>query len=159
MASIYRRFATGTFLIAIAAPAQSQNGPWQNLDAVDAVIVASVGGGGVPRAVDRRIKLAKCPDVPVVGAVIGGSVAVVCNALGWRIRVPVTVSSVTSTTPVLMRKGDPVSVLTGAAGFSASISGIADGEGRLGDRVRVKTGPGRGVIVGQVVDAGTVRIY
>lgn len=73
------------------------------------------------------------------------------------VRVPVTASAVATSGPILMRKGDAVSVVTGADGFSASVSGIADGEGRLGDRVRVRTGAS--VIVGLIADPGTVRIY
>lgn len=153
MASILRQLATGVLLMAGEARAEG----WQNLDAVDAAVVAAVGSGARP--VDRRMKLASCPDAVTVGAVIAGSVTVTCVGLGWRIRVPVAVSMVAVAGPILMRKGDPVSVVIGAAGFSASVSGVADGEGRLGDRVRVRTGSGVALVVGLVADPGTVRIY
>jgi flagella basal body P-ring formation protein FlgA len=153
MASILRQLAVGALLIATGVHAEG----WQNLDAVDAAVTAAVGPGARP--LDRRMKLANCPEAVTVGTVIAGSVTVACASLGWRVRVRVTESAVAVAGPVLMRKDDPVSVVTGQAGFTASVSGIADGEGRLGDRVRVRTGRGAAVIVGLIADPGTVRIY
>ncbi|WP_293880936.1 flagella basal body P-ring formation protein FlgA [Sphingomonas sp.] len=133
---------------------------WQDLDAVDAIVVAAAGGVGVARPVDRRMKLAACPETLTVGAPAAGSITVGCATIGWRIRVPMVTTISPTTVLPLIRKGDPVSVVTGADGFSASVSGIAESEGPLGARVRVRTGPGAaGVIVGLVADPGTVRIY
>lgn len=153
MASIFQQLAMGMLLAAGEAHAEG----WQNLGAIDAAVTAAVGAGARP--VDRRMKLAICPVPIAVGPMVGGSVTVSCESLGWRIRVPVTVNAVTTSGVILVRKGDPVSVVTGAEGFSASVSGIAEGDGRLGERVRVRTGPGAAVIVGLVADPGTVRIY
>jgi flagella basal body P-ring formation protein FlgA len=153
MASILRQFATGVLLMASDAHADG----WQNLDAVDATVAAAIGQGARP--VDRRMKLGNCPEALTVGAMVAESITVSCNSLGWRIRVPVALSMAVVPGPLLIRKGDPVSVVTGADGFTASVSGIADGEGRLGERLRVRTGPGAAVVVGLVADPGTVRIY
>lgn len=155
MASILRRVLMGSVLIATQARAEG----WQNLDTIDAAVTAAVGSNGVARPVDRRIKLKTCPETIGVGAPVAGSVAVTCASVGWRLRVPVSSLAVAVMGPMLMRKGDPVSVVTGADGFSASVAGIAEGEGRLGDRVRVRTGPGASVITGLIADPGTVRIY
>jgi hypothetical protein len=153
MASILRRFAVGMLLVASEARAEG----WQNLDVVDAAVAAAVGAGARP--VDRRIKLPVCPEALSVGPVVAGSATVACARAGWRVRIPIVAVAVAVAGPLLVRKGDPVSVITGRAGFSASVSGVAEGEGRLGDRVRVRTGPGAAVIVGLIADAGTVRIY
>ncbi|MDB5713252.1 MAG: flagellar protein [Sphingomonadales bacterium] len=155
MASILRQAVVSVALIATQARAEG----WQNLDALDAAVTAAVGSTGAARPVDRRIKLAICPETVSVSAPLARSVTVACNSIGWRIRVPVSPTALAFAGPMLMRKGDPVSVVTGAAGFSASVSGIAEGEGRLGERVRVRTGPGASVIVGLIADPGTVRIY
>ena len=38
--------------------------------------------------VDKRLKLAKCPDAPVIIPAIDGGAVVRCPALGWRLHVP-----------------------------------------------------------------------
>lgn len=159
MASFFRQVILVGLLSATGARAEGAAG-WQNLDAVDAAVAAALGDGGRARLVDRRIKLAQCAEALTVGAVMGGAVAVACESIGWRIRVPVIVAAAVVLGPMMMRKGDPVSVVTGSSGVSVSIMGIADGEGRLGDRMRVRTGPGAsGFVVGKIADPGTVRIY
>lgn len=159
MASIFRQVILVGLLTTTGARAEGPGG-WQNLDAVDAAAAAALGDGGKARPVDRRIKLAHCKEVLTVGAVVGGAVAVACESVGWRIRVPVVVAAAAVLGPMMMRKGDPVSVVTGSSGVSVSIMGIADGEGRLGDRMRVRTGPGAsGFVVGKITDPGAVRIY
>jgi flagella basal body P-ring formation protein FlgA len=154
MASIFRQLAIGALLAAGDARAEG----WQNLDAIDEEVAAAVGSG-IARPVDRRIKLADCPGKLVVGAAKDGSVPVACDVLGWRMRVPLIVSGKADAGPPAIRKGDPVAVVTGTVGFSASVSGIADGEGRVGDRLRVRMGQGASFIVGRITDPGTVRVY
>jgi flagella basal body P-ring formation protein FlgA len=157
MPSIFRQLILGVLLTGTGARAEEPVG-WQNLDAVDAAVTIALGAEGRARPADRRIKLARCVEPLSVSAPIAGSVTVECVSIGWRIRLPVVVAASVAG-PLMMRKGDPVSVVTGAAGISASTMGVADGEGRLGDRVRVKTGPGSAAIVGQIAGPGTVRIY
>jgi flagella basal body P-ring formation protein FlgA len=162
MPSIFRQLILVTLLTAAGARAEEPAG-WQNLDAVDAAVTIALGGnglvgGGKARPVDRRIKLARCAEALSVSAPIAGSVTVECVSIGWRIRLPVVMAA-TVAGPPMMRKGDPVSVVTGLSGISASIMGIADGEGRVGDRVRVKTGSGSAALVGQIAGPGTVRIF
>jgi len=156
MASIFRQGATLALLISGSAQAAG----WQNLDAVDAAVVAALGDDGAEaRTVDRRLKLAACPERVAVDPPGGGAVVVRCASLGWRIRVPILVGTArVASEPIVIRRGDPVSVVTGSGGFSVTVSGIADEDGRAGDRLRVRTRPSAPAIMGQIVDEGTVRL-
>jgi flagella basal body P-ring formation protein FlgA len=156
MPSIFRQLVAGVLLTATAGRAEVVSG-WQNLDAVDAAVTASLGEGSNARPADKRIKLTRCDAALSVSAPVAGSVTVACESIGWRIRLPVVMAASVAG-PLMMRKGDPVSVVTGSSGISASIMGIADGEGRLGDRMRVKI-TGAAIVVGKITDPGTVRIY
>ena len=65
------------------------SGGFEDLQALDNRISAVA-----PQAeqVDKRLKLAQCPDAPIVAPPAGGAVIVRCPALGWRLRVPVKAS-------------------------------------------------------------------
>ena len=63
-----------------------------------------------------------------------------------------------TTTPILIKRGDPVQVELIAAGFSLSYSGIADSDARLGERVRVRVDQKTSPVVGEAIGAGAVRI-
>jgi hypothetical protein len=60
------------------------SGGFEDLQALDSRISAIA-----PQAeqVDKRLKLAQCPDTPIVAPPVGGAVIVRCPALGWRLRV------------------------------------------------------------------------
>ncbi|AYJ85217.1 hypothetical protein D3Y57_04105 (plasmid) [Sphingomonas paeninsulae] len=61
--------------------------------------------------------------------------------------------------PIVVRRGDTLTVVTGADSFSVVSAGIADSDGRVGDRVKVKMTPAGPAIVGQLTDPGTIRIF
>ena len=156
MPSIFRH----TVLLSLCCATMAHAEGWQNLDAIDAAVAVAPGVNGSAQPVDRRIRLAECAQSLTVDPVAFGAVAVRCASPGWRLRVPIRGGAVLASNDVpVIRRGDPVSVVTGSAGFTVSAAGTADGDGRVGDRVRVKTGPGNASIVGQIVDAGTVRIF
>ena len=82
-----------TSLAFLAAPAQAQQ--FENLDRLDSIVAMTVGAnigepGGAAAPVDRRLKLAVCPDVPQVSGPVFGAAMVECKSVGWRIRVPLT---------------------------------------------------------------------
>jgi hypothetical protein len=60
-----------------------------------------------------------------------------CLAPGWHYVLPVGGEGTASRTP-LIRRGQPVQVLTGGAGFRVVIEGVAEGEGHIGQRVVVR---------------------
>ncbi len=150
---------------------------FEDLDKLETRLVtaldAGIGTVGGPLThIDRRVKLQPCPGEVAIDPPALGAVAIRCEALGWRIRVPlmrapnqVAYSSVpvTYTPPVplgppVIKRGDPVEVAASQPGFSVTASGIAQEDGRTGGRIRVKTSPTAPVIIGEVVDEGRVRV-
>jgi flagella basal body P-ring formation protein FlgA len=104
-----------------------------------------------------------------------------CDALGWRIRVPLVGGSAaaasgplprTAASPqnrfarpaanapreAVVRKGDPVQLMAGNAAFSVSRIMLADEDGALGDTIRVREDRKSAPIFAQVVEMGVVRI-
>ncbi len=62
--------------------------------------------------IDKRLKLAECPDDPIIAPPVGGSVVVRCPALGWRLRVPVkTPLASVERAEIIIRKGEMVAGL------------------------------------------------
>ncbi len=153
MMTIFRH----TVLALMLVPDSARASDFQDLGAVDAT-AAAVAGGAV-RPVDRRLKLAACPeplhaDLPALGAV-----AVRCASLGWRVRVLIDSASVPLVTaPIVIKRGDPVTVNFIAPGFSVTASGIAESEARLGERVRVRVDQKANPVMGEATDAGSVRV-
>lgn len=80
-----------------AQPALAQQ-KFENLDRIDSLVAMTVGAnlgepGGPVAPVDRRLKLAACPTTPSVDGPMFGAAIVKCDALGWRIRVPLVAGS------------------------------------------------------------------
>ncbi len=160
-------------LIALAAtPATAA--PFQNLDVLEARVIGALGAGigepGGPAApIDRRLKLAACPTTVQLDPPAMGAVALRCPALGWRIRVPLArlagagaAATRSAGVPVkaepVIRRGDPVDLVAGSAGFSVSVSAVAQEDGAPGARIRVRTDGQKGPIFAEVVDAGLARL-
>lgn len=164
-----------------AAPAAAQ--PFQDINAVERRVVAALGAdigqpGGPVAPVDRRLRLAACPAPLVVEPVALGAATVRCLAVGWRIRVPVQRAAVaaapaeaveappvpvrapvrTARADMIVRRGDPVSLVVVTGGFTVSRQAVADQDGAAGDRIRVRTEPRAAPIVGQVLPDGRVAM-
>ena len=149
-------FRHGLMLVMLT-PVSVHAGTFQNLDVVDARATEAAGTG--TRPVDRRLKLAACPDVLIADAPAMGAVTVRCAPLGWRVRVLVEGNAATvANTPVVIKRGDPVSVNFVAPGFSVTTSGIAESEARVGERVRVRVEQKANPVMGEAMDAGSVRV-
>src|SRR3954468_6124355 len=93
MAPIFRR--SGSLCIALsaalAAPVSAQS--FENLEMLDSRISAALGAGigepgGATNAVDRRLRLAACPQPVEIGEPAMNALTVRCQPLGWRIRIP-----------------------------------------------------------------------
>ncbi len=144
-------------MLAMLTPVSVHAGTFQNLDVVDARATEAAGTG--TRPVDRRLKLAACPDVLIADTLAMGAVTVRCAPLGWRVRVLVEGNAATvANTPVVIKRGDPVSVNFVAPGFSVTTSGIAESEARVGERVRVRVEQNANPVMGEAMDAGSVRV-
>lgn len=176
---------TRTMPIALAAslglfaqPALAQQ-KFENLDRIDSLVAMTVGANlgepGGPRApVDRRLRLAACPTTPSVEGPVFGAAMVKCEALGWRIRVPLVAGAAAAASgpvpryapaaarPVVkeavVKKGDPVQLTAGNSSFEVSRVMIADEDGAIGETIRVREDKRSTPIFAQVVDMGIVRI-
>jgi flagellar basal body P-ring formation protein FlgA len=156
MTTIFRHLA----LAAVMTPAAASADVFQDLDMVDAKASAIVAESGLAvRPADRRLKLAPCPHALEAEAQSQGSVAVRCAALGWRIRLPVegTVRG-DNFAPVIIRRGDPVSVEFSVPGFAVTANGVAQNEARRGEPVRVRVEEKGNPVMGEAVDVGNVRV-
>lgn len=161
---------------AAGAPALAQQ-KFENLDRLDGLVAMTVGAnigepGGPIAPVDRRLRLAACPVTPSVDGPTFGAAIVKCDALGWRIRVPLSGGGAAAAAPVarygvaarpaqrdmVVKRGDPVQLLAGNASFSVSRVMIADEDGAVGDTIRVREDKKSAPVLAQVVEMGTVRI-
>lgn len=153
MTTIFRHLV----LLTILAPSGGLAGNFQNLDAINARAVETSGGPVSP--VDRRLKLAACPEALQADPLSLGAVTVRCASLGWRVRVLTAMAQASDhSTPIIIKRGDPVSVHFVAPGFSVTTSGIADSEARIGERVRVRVEQKAMPVMGEAIDAGSVRV-
>lgn len=172
--------------LSVGAPAFAQQ-KFENLDRIDSLVAMTVGAslgepGGPASPVDRRLRLAACPSTPTVEGPVFGAAMVKCDAVGWRIRVPLvagaaaaasgplprsaassaqgrfTRPSAAQAREAVVRKGDPVQLLAGNAAFSVSRLMVADEDGAPGETIRVRDDKKSAPILAQVVELGVVRI-
>jgi flagellar basal body P-ring formation protein FlgA len=119
-------------LLAVAA-----SGAFEDLELLDDLILSVAP---YAEATDKRLKLAECPDDPIITPAVGGSVIVRCPALGWRLHVPVkTQETPAETGDIIIRKGDLVECVSGGPGFAVSTMMVALGDAAAGQPVRVKS--------------------
>lgn len=167
-----------------AMPALAQQ-KFENLDRIDSLVAMTVGAnlgepGGPMAPVDRRLRLAACPTTPGIDGPVFGAAIVKCDALGWRIRVPLVAGGAAAASgPVprsasrtaaqrpqynqapkeaAVKRGDPVQLTAGNSSFSISRAMIADEDGAIGETIRVREDKKSVPILAQVVDMGVVRI-
>jgi flagella basal body P-ring formation protein FlgA len=163
--------------VAASDPALAQQ-KFENLDRIDSLVAMTVGAnlgepGGPIAPVDRRLRLAPCPTTPDVQGPVFGAAMVKCDALGWRIRVPLAAgASAGAIGPVsryapaarpapkiaVVKRGDPVQLTAGNARFSVSRAMVADEDGAIGETIRVREDKKSAPVLAQVVDMGIVRI-
>lgn len=148
----------------VGTPAIGQG--FEDLDALDARVAAALGAGmgeagGPARPLDRRLKLAACPEPVSVEPPTLGAATVRCEPLGWRIRVPVVrmgqATQAMKAEPVV-RKGDQVEVLARGSAFTVSTLGVAEQDGAPGDRIRVRSERKAGPVIGEVTPDGQVLL-
>lgn len=160
-----------------ASPAAAA--PFQDLDALEQRLVNALGAGvgdpgGLAAPIDRRMKLATCPQPVAIDPPALGAVALRCPAIGWRIRVPlqrlqgvaVAAAPGTPQAPVraapVVRRGDPVDLIAETGGFSVSVTATAQEDGVPGARIRVKTqadgNPQGQILFAEVIEPGRVKL-
>lgn len=160
-------------LLAGATPAG-----FQSTEALDRLVeqfagapIGDVGGARAP--VDKRLKLAAC-DAPELSWRSAAEDAVVIRCQGpqqWRVFVPVNalpkaaptaVAAVRPAAPLkpeaVIKRGDPVLVEAGAAGFSITREGLAMADAVAGGRVLVKVDDKRPPVAAIAVEPGRARL-
>lgn len=169
-------FLLPTLAVLSATPALAQQ-KFENLDRIDSLVAMTVGAnigqpGGPAGPVDRRLHLAACPQTPTVEGPVFGAAMVKCEALGWRIRVPLAAGMAAGAAPgfgargavtaqrapAAVKKGDPVQLIAGGAAFSISRTMVADEDGAIGEMIRVREDRKSAPVIAQVADMWIVRV-
>lgn len=160
-------------LIALSGP----TGAFQSTEALDQLVERFAGApigaeGGARAAVDKRLKLAPC-DTPQLSWRSEAEDAVVIRCQGpqqWRVFVPVNAlpkaAAPTAATPApvaakvefVIRRGDPVMLEAGAAGFSITREGLAMADAAVGGRVLVKTDDKRPPVAAIALAPGRAKL-
>ncbi len=161
--------------LGVSAPAYAQQ--FENLDRLDSIVAMSVGAnigqpGGAVAPVDRRLKLAACPQVPQMSGMMFGAAMIECKPLGWRIRVPLHPGDqqpMATMQPaaygraapvqrqVVVKKGDPVQMIAGGSAFMVTRMMIADEDGAPGDMIRVREDKKSDPVMARVQESGIVK--
>jgi flagella basal body P-ring formation protein FlgA len=152
----------------IAAPASAQS--FENLEMLDSRISAALGAGigepgGATNPVDRRLRLAACPQPVEIAEPAMGAITVRCQPLGWRIRIPLVGNGQASAAAPAavrvaptIRRGDQIELVAISSGFTVSTLAVAEQDGAPGDRIRVRTERRAAPIIGQVLADGRVAL-
>ncbi len=140
------------YIFAAALTASPQ--AYEDLETLDER-VALVDASAQP--VDARLRLAVCPDEPIIAAPVGDAIVVRCEAKGWRLRIPVTLQRQTANhTQMLVRKGEMVECVDMGAGFAVSTNMVAMEDGAVGQAIRVKSPTSANSITATVTARGVV---
>ena len=117
--------------------ATAHSAAFEDLEMLDDRILAVAPYAG---AIDKRLKLAECPDDPIIAPAVGGTVIVRCPAIGWRLRVPVKAPAASADVGIIIiRKGEMVECISGGPGFAVSTMMVAMDDAPAGGPVRVKS--------------------
>lgn len=161
------------FLLLAAMPAPG----FQSTVALDALVAQFTGKaigaeGGAQSVVDARLKLAACPAPQLEWrSPAQDAVVVRCMAPTWRIFVPVKAAlrpaapapaMVAIPVPLraepVIRRGDPITVEAGSAGFSITREGVAMGDAAPGVRLLVKIDEKKPPIQAVAIEPGRARL-
>lgn len=163
--------ALGMAMIAASA----QGAGFEDIARLESRVASALGAGvgmpgGAAAPIDRRLRLLSCPDDVLIDPPVGGAVAVRCQAVGWRIRVPLMRDTAAPATTIVarapagqraaavIRRGDPVELRATTTGFTVSTQVVAQEDGAPGQRIRVKSEGKPGPMIVEVVDFGLVRV-
>lgn len=154
---------------------------FQNTAALDRSVAAFTGHGvgeegGARAPVDPRLKLAQCPTVALSWrSPAQDAVVVACSGPDWRIFVPVkrsapVAAAAVAATPAagrvaaavraepVIRRGDPVVIEAGTAGFTISREGVAMGDAAPGGRFMVRVADARAPVQAVAVEGGRATL-
>jgi flagellar basal body P-ring formation protein FlgA len=140
-----RTSVSTSLLVGLALTASPANGQgFEDLDVIDlraSVLAATLGQQAV--AVDRRIKLPRCPERAVIQTIDSQALAARCLPLGWRVRialVPVVDAVGQTAVPadLVAKRGDHLRLRIQRDGFVLIYDVVATANGRAGDVIPVR---------------------
>ncbi len=163
-------------LLAAATPVLAQS--FQDTKLLDKAVAGFTGhaigeDGGARTPVDARLKLTPCPMVTMAWHTDRHDAVVVsCPAPQWRIFVaikqaappplapslPTAVATPVAKPVIVIKRGDPVTIVAGDEGFSVTRDGVAMGDAPVGGRVPVQVDRGKPPIQAIAVEAGKVTL-
>ncbi|MBD8677836.1 flagella basal body P-ring formation protein FlgA [Sphingomonas sp. CFBP 13720] len=165
-----------SLVLATSAAAQGFQSTAQLDRAVAQFTGAAIGTeGGAQMPVDSRLRLASCA-MPQFGWLSDRQDAVVihCMAPVWKLYVPIrravpravvasaAVPAAVTAAPAkpvpVIRRGDPIMVEAGAAGFAITREGTAMGDAPAGGRLLVRVDPAKPPIQAVAVEAGRAML-
>ena len=126
--------------------------------------------GGARTAIDSRLRLAPCLTVALAWRTEAhDAVVVTCSGPDWRLFVPVirpaaappaarAVATVAVKAEPVIRRGDPVVIEAGSAGFSISREGVAMGDAPPGGRFMVKVDDAKGPVQAIALESGRATL-
>ncbi len=162
--TIFRRLAPAILMVGTAANAQG----FENISMLEMRLSAALGAGvgepgGPSRPIDRRLKLAPCPQRASFEPPALGAATIRCEPLGWRIRVPLVrtaaaVQAAGEKAEPIVRKGDQVELTASSGSFTVSTVAVAEQDGAPGDRIRVRSEGRKGAVIGVVTRDGRVSL-
>lgn len=138
--------------------------------AIDAAVTAFLGAeigtpGGAARPVDRRLKLAACPEVLDIDwyGRAGTTLQVRCVSQGWRIFVATSGTGSGSAQTglggeTIVQKGETVSLVYEGAGFTLTRQGEALEPGARDQWIKIKPIGDAKPVRGKVIRPGSVRM-
>jgi flagella basal body P-ring formation protein FlgA len=168
-------FLAAALAATVATPAMAA--PFHDVAGLDRAVAAFTGRpigqpGGARAPVDVRLKLAACSAVSVNWRTEAhDAVVIACLGPDWKIFVPVVLDATRPApagaapapmrpvaAPPVIKRGDPVTIEAGNAGFSITREGIAMGDAAPGARVAIKVDGARAPVQGVAVDSGRVTL-
>jgi flagellar basal body P-ring formation protein FlgA len=110
---------------------------FENLEALDQRVAAIAPDAELT---DKRMKLARCPDQPIIASPAGGVIVIRCPPKAWRFRVMVRAEKADSAqAEIFVHKGQMIEAVSEGHGFSVSTNMIAVEDGSAGQTIRVKS--------------------
>lgn len=165
-------------MIALLLAAATVTPPaFQDTAALDRAVSAFTGHaigeeGGARTAIDARLRLAQCPTVAISWRTQRhDAVVVACSGPNWRIFVTVNNAAPAPAAPMVasapaaaikaapvIKRGDPVTIEAGNAGFSISRDGVAQGDAAPGERLLVRVDGNRTPVQAVAIEAGRATL-
>ena len=162
--TFFRRLVPAILMVGTTANARG----FEDIGMLEMRLTAALGAGvgeagGPSRPIDRRLKLAPCPQPASFEPPALGAATIRCEPLGWRIRVPLVRTAAAAQAPgeraePIVRKGDQVELTASSGSFTVSTVAVAEQDGALGDRIRVRSEGRKGAVIGVVTEDGRVSL-